>query len=185
MITPLLGGTPAVWNTCMVFFQAVLLAGYAYAHFSTSWLGARNRRPCIWFCCCCRFWFCRCMSIRISSRTCENPVYSLLLLLTHDSRPAHVRRSAPAPLCYRNGSPALRIRPRPIRTSFTAPAISAVCLLCWPIPLWWIRSRLGQQRFDWTVVMGFWSALTAAVRRLPVAVASQCGNERDGRGEVR
>src|SRR5262249_27529603 len=32
MILPLLGGTPAVWNTCMVFFQAALLAGYAYAH---------------------------------------------------------------------------------------------------------------------------------------------------------
>lgn len=32
MILPLLGGTPAVWNTCMVFFQALLLAGYAYAH---------------------------------------------------------------------------------------------------------------------------------------------------------
>ena len=26
MILPLLGGTPAVWNTCMVFFQALLLA---------------------------------------------------------------------------------------------------------------------------------------------------------------
>ncbi|MFO0967002.1 MAG: hypothetical protein U0793_15650 [Gemmataceae bacterium] len=32
MILPRLGGTPAVWNTCMVFFQAVLLAGYAYTH---------------------------------------------------------------------------------------------------------------------------------------------------------
>lgn len=31
MLLPLLGGTPAVWNTCMVFFQALLLAGYAYA----------------------------------------------------------------------------------------------------------------------------------------------------------
>ena len=28
MILPWMGGTPAVWNTCMVFFQAVLLAGY-------------------------------------------------------------------------------------------------------------------------------------------------------------
>jgi hypothetical protein len=27
-----LGGTPAVWNTCLVFFQAILLAGYLYAH---------------------------------------------------------------------------------------------------------------------------------------------------------
>src|SRR5213078_2586356 len=43
MITPLLGGTPAVWNTCMVFFQALLLAGYAYAHITTTWLGVRRQ----------------------------------------------------------------------------------------------------------------------------------------------
>ena len=44
MILPLLGGTPAVWSTCMVFFQAALLAGYAYAHASTAWLGASPRQ---------------------------------------------------------------------------------------------------------------------------------------------
>ena len=33
MVLPLLGGSPSVWNTAMVFYQAVLLAGYAYAHF--------------------------------------------------------------------------------------------------------------------------------------------------------
>jgi spermidine synthase len=32
MVLPMLGGTPAVWNVCMVFYQALLLAGYAYAH---------------------------------------------------------------------------------------------------------------------------------------------------------
>ena len=31
-ILPWFGGTPAVWTTCMLFFQAVLLGGYAYAH---------------------------------------------------------------------------------------------------------------------------------------------------------
>jgi hypothetical protein len=41
MILPLLGGSPAVWSTCMVFFQAVLLAGYAYSHATTKWLGIR------------------------------------------------------------------------------------------------------------------------------------------------
>jgi len=30
MLLPLLGGAPSVWNTCMVFFQALLLAGYGY-----------------------------------------------------------------------------------------------------------------------------------------------------------
>lgn len=37
MLLPLLGGTPAVWNTCMVFFQAVLLGGYAYALLVSRW----------------------------------------------------------------------------------------------------------------------------------------------------
>jgi len=32
MILPLLGGTPAVWNTAVMFFQAMLLGGYLYAH---------------------------------------------------------------------------------------------------------------------------------------------------------
>ncbi|MHC4081424.1 MAG: spermidine synthase [Planctomycetota bacterium] len=35
LLLPWLGGAPAVWNTCMVFFQAILLAGYAYAHVLT------------------------------------------------------------------------------------------------------------------------------------------------------
>ena len=43
MVLPLLGGTPAVWNTCMVFYQAALLAGYAYAHAATQWLGVRRQ----------------------------------------------------------------------------------------------------------------------------------------------
>jgi hypothetical protein len=41
MLLPLLGGTPAVWNTCMLFFQALLLAGYAYALALARWLSAR------------------------------------------------------------------------------------------------------------------------------------------------
>lgn len=32
LVLPVLGGSPSVWNTAMVFFQAALLAGYAYAH---------------------------------------------------------------------------------------------------------------------------------------------------------
>jgi len=32
MILPMLGGTPAVWNTCMLFYQCTLLAGYGYVH---------------------------------------------------------------------------------------------------------------------------------------------------------
>ncbi len=46
MVLPLLGGSPAVWNTAMVFYQAALLGGYAYAHASTARLGVR--RQAVW-----------------------------------------------------------------------------------------------------------------------------------------
>jgi len=32
MLLPVLGGSPSVWNTCMVFFQATLLFAYSYSH---------------------------------------------------------------------------------------------------------------------------------------------------------
>ncbi|HTQ09931.1 MAG TPA: hypothetical protein VMI31_07680, partial [Fimbriimonadaceae bacterium] len=41
MILPRFGGTPGVWNTSLVFFQAALLLGYGYAHLATKWLGPR------------------------------------------------------------------------------------------------------------------------------------------------
>jgi hypothetical protein len=42
MVLPLLGGAPAVWATCMLFFQAALVAGYAYAHLTPNRLGSRR-----------------------------------------------------------------------------------------------------------------------------------------------
>lgn len=42
MILPFLGGSPAVWNTSLVFYQACLLMGYAYAHFGSRWLGTHR-----------------------------------------------------------------------------------------------------------------------------------------------
>jgi hypothetical protein len=43
MVLPQFGGSPAVWNTCMVFFQAALLAGYGIAHATSRWLDARRQ----------------------------------------------------------------------------------------------------------------------------------------------
>src|SRR5262245_5966760 len=42
-VLPLLGGTPAVWNTCMLFFQALLLAAYAYSHYVTKRASPRRQ----------------------------------------------------------------------------------------------------------------------------------------------
>lgn len=44
-LVPLFGGSSSVWNACLVFFQAMLLLGYAYAHGASRWLGVRRHAP--------------------------------------------------------------------------------------------------------------------------------------------
>ena len=43
MVLPLFGGSATVWTTCMLFFQAALLAGYFYAHVMPRWLGHQRQ----------------------------------------------------------------------------------------------------------------------------------------------
>jgi spermidine synthase len=43
-LLPWFGGTSAVWTTCLLFFQAALLAGYAWAHLVVGRLSARRQR---------------------------------------------------------------------------------------------------------------------------------------------
>lgn len=42
-ILPWFGGSPAVWTTCMLVFQVLLFAGYAYAHLTTQYLSPRHQ----------------------------------------------------------------------------------------------------------------------------------------------
>ncbi len=42
-ILPWFGGSPAVWTTCMLVFQVLLFAGYAYAHLTTQYLTPRHQ----------------------------------------------------------------------------------------------------------------------------------------------
>ncbi len=42
LILPWFGGSAAVWTTCMLFFQLLLLAGYGYAHFLIRRLGGKS-----------------------------------------------------------------------------------------------------------------------------------------------
>jgi hypothetical protein len=44
MLLPVLGGTPMVWNTCVVFFQMMLLAGYGYAFATSRWIDVLRHR---------------------------------------------------------------------------------------------------------------------------------------------
>ena len=40
---PLLGGAAAVWITCLLFFQLMLLTGYGYAHVLERYAGVRGQ----------------------------------------------------------------------------------------------------------------------------------------------
>jgi len=42
-ILPWFGGSPGVWTTCMLFFQVLLLGGYAYAHLISRWWRPRTQ----------------------------------------------------------------------------------------------------------------------------------------------
>jgi hypothetical protein len=42
-ILPWFGGCPAVWTTCMLFFQTLLFGGYLYAHLLQRWLAPRRQ----------------------------------------------------------------------------------------------------------------------------------------------
>jgi spermidine synthase len=42
-ILPWFGGSPAVWTTCMLFFQVVLFGGYTYAHLLTRYLSPKGQ----------------------------------------------------------------------------------------------------------------------------------------------
>jgi spermidine synthase len=102
MILPLLGGTPAVWNTCLVFFQAMLLLGYLYAHVTSKWLSLGRQvvlhvlvlgLPLV------------VLPIDIASWGAppadSNPVPWLLLVLTCTVGPAFFMVSASAPILQR------------------------------------------------------------------------------------
>jgi len=42
-VLPWFGGAPAVWTTCMLFFQTLLLAGYGYSHILTGRIAPRRQ----------------------------------------------------------------------------------------------------------------------------------------------
>src|ERR1051326_4102734 len=43
IILPWFGGSSAVWSAALLFFQLMLLAGYAYAHFLIRFVNARTQ----------------------------------------------------------------------------------------------------------------------------------------------
>src|SRR5262249_11794231 len=102
LILPRLGGAPAVWNTCLVFFQMALLAGYWYVDVSIRRLGVSRQiaihLPLLLL-------PLACLPIVVNERwvppASSNPIGWLLLLLTATAGPPFVAVSTTAPLLQR------------------------------------------------------------------------------------
>ncbi len=161
MITPLLGGTPAVWNTCMVFYQAVLLAGYAYAHFSTSWLGARKQAVLHLILLAVPFLF---LPLAVNPdliKGGENPILGLLLLLSMTVGLPMFVVSASAPLLQKWFADTSHPSAKDPYFLYGASNLgSMLALLAYPSVVE-PYLRLGQQSFDWTIGYGVLVGLTA------------------------
>ncbi len=99
-ILPWFGGSPAVWTTCMLFFQVVLLAGYSYAHLIASRLSPRWQSVCHLALLAASLWF---LPIRPDSATWkptgeEIPVARILGLLAATIGLPYFLLSATGPL---------------------------------------------------------------------------------------
>ncbi len=94
-LLPEFGGTPAVWSTCLLFFQAVLLAGYAYAHglpekSKWRWLHLALLIASVWF-----------LPITIRASRGGDPTAQILMLLALSVGAPYFLLSSTAPLIQR------------------------------------------------------------------------------------
>ena len=160
MILPLLGGTPAVWNTCMVFFQAILLLGYGYAHVSTSWLGPRKQAVLHLLMIAVPFLFFPLGVNRNLIEGDDNPIPRLLLLLSLSVGVPMFVVSASAPLLQKwfasTSHPAAH---DPYFLYGASNLGSMLALIAYPT-LVEPNLRLAQQGLDWSIGYGILAALT-------------------------
>ncbi len=160
MILPLLGGTPAVWNTCMVFYQAVLLAGYAYAHFSTSWLGARKQAALHFVLLMLPFLF---LPLAVNPDLIqggENPILGLLVLLSRTVGLPMFVVSASAPLLQKWFADTSHPSAKDPYFLYGASNLgSMLALLAYPTVVE-PNLRLGEQSIDWAYGYGVLAVLT-------------------------
>ena len=138
MVLPLLGGSPAVWNACMVFFQALLLLGYLYAHHVDRQVRAEEAVGASTWSCSALPLAAFVLAVVLGARHSpiaiaeslaptgeSSPVLSVLALLTVAIGDPVLRGLDQRARCCRSGSPTPATRRPATRTSSTPRATSA------------------------------------------------------------
>ncbi len=181
MILPLLGGTPSVWNTCMMFFQVMLLAGYGYAHISGTKAGVYRQ---IIIHLSILVVACIVLPVAIPRQWApsaeSNPIGGMLLLLLISVGPPFFVLSATAPLLQqwfaRTGHPSAG---DPYFLYSASNLGSMLALISYPT---WIEPhfRLAQQSRSWSLGYVIFLALTvlcAAATKKYRSVCQPVGKE--------
>ena len=181
MVLPRLGGSPAVWTTCVLFFQVSLLAGYGYSHASVSLLGVRRQAvlhlPLL---------LATLVFLPISPPTNAafdvlsprfEPTWGLLGWLARSVGLPFVTLAASAPLLQRwfaaTGHPSAR-DPYFLYSASNAGSLAALVAY----PLWVERHyRLGEQSSGWSIGLVVLAGLTTLCAALTLSEARPTGPE--------
>lgn len=177
---PVLGGSPAVWTTCMLFFQSALLAGYAYAHVLTSRFTIRRQALVHGAVLVCAFLVPPIAAAPLGSLDFDSraaPTLALLSWLTRSAALPFVVVATTAPLLQRwfaaTSHPAAR---DPYFLYAASNAGSLTALVAYPF---WIERRwtLGEQSRAWSV--GLAALAVLVVLSALVTIARAGGHDRE------
>ena len=170
-VLPGLGGSPAVWTTCSLFFQAALLLGYAGAHVGATYLGFRSQVMAHLGVLIVALWllpFDLVATGPLSQSSGSNPIWDLLGWLTRTAGLPVVAVAATAPLLQHwfSGSQHRTARD-PYFLSIASNAGSLAALIVYPL---WVESslRLSEQSTSWLML---WRCLLFFVAGCGLTVA--------------
>jgi hypothetical protein len=177
-ILPWFGGAPAVWTTCMLFFQTLLLAGYAYAHGAALTLKPRIQGMLHLALLAAAFWYLPLSPERQGAPAgSEPPVWTILALLGRSVAAPYFLLAASSPLLQawsavgRGGSP--------YRLYALSNAGSMLALMSYPIVIEpWLTTR--QQERVWSAAFAVFVVLCGvSVRQLWKAAGTVAGASGD------
>jgi hypothetical protein len=195
MLLPMLGGAPAVWNTCMVFFQATLFAGYLYTHATTRWLKPRTQAAVH-----VTLWLLSIATIPIALSvnavpTVGSPILWLFgALITSVGMPFFLLSTTSPMLQQWLATDRRQLAANPYVLYAAGNVASLMALLSYPL-IFEQRLRLGEQRLIWAIGYAALAVLTASCAALMIRAASKTGatpstdrdhaQEDDPAGEIR
>ena len=168
-LLPWFGGAPAVWTTCLFFFQALLLAGYACAHLITRI--RRTWQPAVYLALVAvtMIQIPIAMSDRWRPRGTEIPTPRILAILFLAVAAPYVLLASTTPLMQRWVSRDARVA-NPYRLYAISNAGSLLALLSYPF-IWEPRLTMSAQTTAWSWMYGVFVVLAAALALTQLRIA--------------